>query len=178
MLVILSSAFVWKNSSHDIFYYPIWGFKRCGIISWKVRIFFPFCKAEIPRIIFVAFGGLQAKNRHIKLLFGVYIHALALFVWCISIIKYCIKRSCHIIASLVPAKTQLFQNNSLGDIKALVLFVKQQKGSQQQSVAQSIATSGWIWDFWHPTKFMNMSYCQIYLPTQGYYCEHEFIITT
>lgn len=45
----------------------------------------------------------KQKNRHIKLLFGVYIHALALFVWCISIIKYCIKRSCHINASLVPA---------------------------------------------------------------------------
>lgn len=45
----------------------------------------------------------KQKNRHIKLLFGVCIHAVALFVCCISIIKYRIKRSCHIIVSLVPA---------------------------------------------------------------------------
>lgn len=45
----------------------------------------------------------KRKNRHIKLLFGVCIHAVALFVCCISIIKYRIKYSCHIIVSLVPA---------------------------------------------------------------------------
>lgn len=45
----------------------------------------------------------KQKNRHIKLLFGVSIHAVALFVCRISIIKYRIKRSCHIIVSLVPA---------------------------------------------------------------------------
>lgn len=43
------------------------------------------------------------KNRHITLLFGVYIHTMALFVWCISIIRYCMEHSCHIAALLVPA---------------------------------------------------------------------------
>lgn len=45
----------------------------------------------------------KQKNRHIKLLFGVSIHAVALFVCRISIIKYRIKHRCHIIVSLVPA---------------------------------------------------------------------------
>lgn len=45
---------------------------------------------------------------------------------------------------------QLLQHNSLGDIKASVLYVKQHKPlSSFVSVAQSIATSEWIWDFCH-----------------------------
>lgn len=50
----------------------------------------------------------KQKNRHIKLLFGVCIHAVALFVCRISIIKYCIKHTCHIIAPLVPAMCRCY----------------------------------------------------------------------
>lgn len=58
------SAFVGQNSSYHISYYPIRGFQRtCGIITCKVRIFVPFCKVEIPRIISVAFNGLKAKEQ-------------------------------------------------------------------------------------------------------------------
>lgn len=87
------------------------GFFKRGwcIIKWKVRIsgdICSLCEEAIQGLLIIVvalIGASKQKNRHIKLLFGVCIHAAALFVWCINIIKYRMKHSCHIIASLIPA---------------------------------------------------------------------------
>lgn len=78
---------------------------------------------------------------------------LAFFVWFISIIKHCcLKHSCHIgviycsymacVDVITSAGTQLLLHNSLGDMKASVVYVKWGKAlCSFISVTQSIATS-------------------------------------
>lgn len=124
----------------------------------------------------------KQKNRHIKLFFGVYIHALVLFVWCISIIKYIASNAvvislhrvylwCVDVVSSIEA--QILQHNSLGDIKASVLFVKQQKGSRplNQLPLQDLG-------FLPPNKMYENVILSNLSADTAMLCEHEFIITT
>lgn len=113
-------------------------FSRRGCFQTKsqdTRPFFFFLWSRNPNKYSAVVS--KAKNRSIKVLFVVYIHDSASFVWRISIIKYCIKHSCHISTSLVPAARwcYFFYRDALVAAPFIgghqSLFVKVQKGSWQ-----------------------------------------------
>lgn len=129
----------------------------------------PYVKQKSWEIFCEAFVISKGKNRGIRVLFGVCIHDSALFVWRISIIKYCIKHSCHISASLVPAACLCYffywdtviAPQFIGGHQSLASLCK------RLSTALSVSTSGRIWDLFHRENCGEMSHCRIHLQFQS-----------
>ena len=120
----------------------------------------------------------KVKNRRIKGLYSICIYDSALFVWRISIIKYCIKHSCHISASLVPAalwcyffyRDAVIAAQFIGGHQSLASLCK---SVERLSTAPSVSTSGQIWDSRHCANCREMSRCGIHL--QMCWCSWFFI---
>lgn len=102
------------------------------------------------------------------MLFSFCFHDSALFVWCISIIKYCIKHICHISASLVFVarwcyffyQDAVIAAQFIGGHQSLASLCK---STERLSTALSVSTSGQIWDLHHRANCREMSHCGINL---------------
>lgn len=113
------------------------------------------------------------------MLFSFCVHDSALFVLCISIIKYCIKHSCHSSASLVPAarwcyffyRGAVIAAQFIGGHQSLAFLCK---STERLSTALSGSISGQIWDLRHCANCREMSCCGIHLQIQ--WCSFFFLL--